>query len=54
MRLVHSREDNKEGAAWVHADKRIDLLKLDPDVNSHVIFSELGVYKFIGTMCDNL
>jgi hypothetical protein len=54
LRLVHSHEDGKEGAAWVHGDKRTDLIKLDMDANSHVIFSELGVYKFIGTLCDNL
>jgi hypothetical protein len=41
-------------ALWIKGEKRIELMSLDLDVNSPVIFTELGIYKFIGTLCENV
>lgn len=39
---------------WIRGEKRTDLVGLDLDVNSRLIFRDLGVYKFTGTICDNI
>jgi hypothetical protein len=39
---------------WVKGEKRLELVYLDTDVNSAVIFRDLGVYTFLGTLCDNV
>lgn len=55
LRLVNTTDDaTKSGTTWVRGEKRTPLIKLDVDVNSPLIFSELGVYKFTGTLCDNI
>ncbi len=54
LRLVDTHQGDAMTAAWVKGDKRTPLIWLDRDVNSHVIFSELGIYKQIGTLCDDL
>lgn len=55
LRLVDTRNDGGTlTAAWVKGDKRTELIRVDLDVNSHVIFSELGIYKQLGTLCDDL
>jgi hypothetical protein len=41
-------------ALWIRGEKRSELMVLDLDVNSPVIFRDLGVYKFTGTLCDNI
>jgi hypothetical protein len=38
---------------WVHGEKGDELHFLDLDVNSVLIFKELGIYGFLGTLCDN-
>jgi hypothetical protein len=47
-------ENGKSTAAWIKGEKRKELSVLDLDVNSHIIYSELGVYEFLGTVCDEL
>jgi hypothetical protein len=54
LRLVKTQQDAKSVTAWVKGAKRTELIPLDLDVNSRVIFKELGVYKFTGTICDNI
>jgi len=52
-----TRTNTAEGgsaATWSKGEKRVQLIPLDVDVNSVVIFSDLGIYKFIGTLCDNI
>lgn len=39
---------------WIRGEKRTDLVSLDLDVSSRLIFRDLGVYKFTGTICDNI
>jgi len=51
----HSEADNApHKAMWIRGDKRVELLSLDLEVNSPVIFTDLGIYKFIGTLCENV
>jgi hypothetical protein len=54
LRLVRNSESNKETTTWVKGEKRTELVFLDTDVNSVVIFKDLGIYTFLGTWCDNI
>jgi hypothetical protein len=54
LRLVRNSENGKETMTWVKGEKRIDLVYLDTDINSVVIFKDLGIYTFLGTWCDNV
>jgi len=55
LRLVRVFDDAaKDTATWVHGDKRTTLHLLDVDVNSPLIYRDLGVYGFVGTICENL
>lgn len=55
LRLVDDKNaDKTPPAVWIKGEKRTELLRLDLDVNSPLIFRGLGVYKFLGTLCDNL
>jgi hypothetical protein len=52
-----TRTSGAEGSnqvMWIRGEKRQELITLDTEVNSPVIFSELGIYKFMGTICDNI
>lgn len=51
LRLVTSPTKT---ATWVRGGKRTELIALDLDVNSPLIFRDLGLYKFLGTICDNI
>jgi hypothetical protein len=52
LRLVLDSEPPR--ARWARGDKVTELKMLDVDVNSPLIFRDLGVYGFIGTICENL
>jgi hypothetical protein len=55
LRLVNTTDsETKPSTKWVRGEKSTALLSLDLDVNSPVIFKDLGVYKFTGTLCDNI
>jgi hypothetical protein len=54
LRLVRHSENSKDTMTWVKGEKRTDLVFLDLDVNSAVIFKDLGIYTFLGTICDNV
>jgi hypothetical protein len=54
LRLVRTEQENKSSTLWVKGGKKTELIPLDTDANSPVIFNDLGVYKFIGTICDNI
>ncbi len=55
LRLVATADgETKPSTKWVKGEKKTDLIKLDLDVNSPVIFNDLGIYKFTGTLCDNI
>ena len=55
LRLVKTSDgETKPSTKWVRGEKKTDLIPLDVDVNSPVIFKDLGIYKFTGTLCDNI
>ena len=54
LRLVRQSENSKETMMWVKGGKRNELVFLDTDTNSAVIFKDLGIYTFLGTLCDNV
>jgi hypothetical protein len=57
LRLVRTVTDNsaeRSQITWVRGGKRHELISLDVEVNATVIWSELGVYKFLGTLCDHV
>ena len=51
---VRNSENNKETMTWVKGERRTELVFLDTDVNSAVIFKDLGINTFLGTPCDNV
>lgn len=56
LRLVTASDtaDGKRKVKWVHGDKGEELHFLDTDVESQLIYKDLGVYGFLGTLCDNV
>lgn len=55
LRLVNTAQgDTKPNTKWIRGEKKTDLIQLDLDVNSPIIFKDLGIYKFTGTVCDNI
>jgi hypothetical protein len=51
----HNGDDStRNEAVWVRGDKRMPLAVLPPDINGPLIYRELGVYSFIGTICENI
>lgn len=47
-------EDGSPTIVWARGGKTQTLISLDVDANSVVIYSDLGIYKFLGTLCDNI
>lgn len=48
------RLDAKASAmVWITGDKRVTLTALEPASNRSVIYNDLGVYAFIGNLCEN-
>jgi hypothetical protein len=53
LRMVKDNTEGKQTITWVKGEKRIQLSFLDTDVNSQLIFKDLGVYSFTGSICEN-
>jgi len=53
LRLVMNDGQPKSGL-WIKGEKKKDLVVLDTDRDSPMIFKELGIYGFLGTICDDL
>jgi hypothetical protein len=54
LRLIRNSENNRVTTTWVKGEKRTELVYLDTEINSVVIFKDLGIYTFLGTLCDNI
>jgi hypothetical protein len=54
LRIVRDTSDGKSTVTWVKGEKRITLVTLDLDANSQLIFKDLGVYGFTGSICESL
>lgn len=54
LRLVHSG-GQPSSAEWGRGSAPpVELTVLNTDVNSPLIYSDLGIYTFLGTICDNI
>jgi hypothetical protein len=54
LRLVHgAASDEPEKAVWIKGKKSTDLVPVDIVASSRMIYRDLGVYKSLGTFCDN-
>ncbi len=57
LKIVTQKTDDPndhDTAFWVRGDKKEELVDLDVDLNSPVIFGELGIYTFTSTVCDTM
>jgi len=54
LRMVRDATEDKQTITWVKGDKRQQLFALDLDANSALIFKDLGVYGFTGSICESL
>jgi hypothetical protein len=55
LRLVTTTgASTPKSVTWVRGERKTELIVLDLDVNSPLIFRDLGLYKFMGTLCDNI
>ncbi|MDX2089013.1 MAG: hypothetical protein SFX73_14245 [Kofleriaceae bacterium] len=55
LRLVRTDTPGvKPEMRWIKGKTKIDLVFVDTDTSERMIFRELGVYKSLGTWCDNL
>ncbi len=59
LRLVYTAdngmgEPKSRSPVWVKGGKKSELVELSVEINGPLIFNELGVYKFIGSICENV
>lgn len=54
LRLVHGTGAVQPAAQWIKGGKPTSLIQLDVYANSPLIFSDFGIYTFLGTICDNV
>lgn len=61
LRLVHTVNNvdtvepkSKPSTTWVKGGKKTELIWLDTYVNGPMIFNDLGIYKFIGSICESM
>lgn len=55
LRLINTVDNSdKTSTVWVKGGKKTELIGLDVHINSPIIFNELGIYKFTGSICENL
>ena len=54
LRFVHGEEDGKSTAAWVKGGKKTELVFLSTESNERMIYKDLGVYTFTGSICENM
>lgn len=54
LRIVRDVSEGKQNIQWVKGGKRSSLVSLDLDANSALIFKDLGIYGFTGSICENL
>jgi hypothetical protein len=54
LRIVRDTTEGKNHVQWVKGEKRAQLVSLDLDVSSQLIFKDLGVYGFTGSICESM
>lgn len=54
LRLVRSGGSETSKAVWIKGKTKTELVPVDVYASLRVIYRDLGVYKSLGTICDNL
>ena len=54
LRIVRDTTEPKPQITWVKGQKRAPLVSLDTAANSALIYKDLGIYGFTGSICENL
>jgi hypothetical protein len=54
VRFVRGVAGDKSTAMWVQGSNKTQLSLLDIDASSRLIFKDLGIYQFLGTLCDDI
>jgi hypothetical protein len=54
LRIVRDATQDKPSVTWVKGEKRTTLFSLDLDVSSALIFKDLGIYAFTGSICESI
>jgi hypothetical protein len=54
LRFVKAVDDGKATTYWVKGGKKTELVQLDIEQNERMIYKDLGVYAFTGSICENL
>jgi hypothetical protein len=54
VRFVRGLSGDKSTATWVQGSNKTQLSLLDTDASSRLIFKDLGIYQFLGTLCDDI
>jgi hypothetical protein len=54
LRFIRNIDDEKKSTmTWVKGAKKTELISLDIESNLRMIYRELGVYGFTGSICEN-
>jgi hypothetical protein len=54
LRFVKSVDGGKTSTYWVKGGKKVELVSLDLEQNERMIYKDLGVYAFTGSICENM
>jgi hypothetical protein len=54
LRIVRDTTVEKPTVTWVKGEKRTTLFSLNLDASSALIFKDLGIYGFTGSICENI
>jgi len=54
LRIVRDTSEPKPSVTWVKGEKRVPLVNLDTDANSALIYKDLGIYGFTGSICETM
>jgi hypothetical protein len=55
LKVAHNPDNSAEiHAWWIRGEKKMELTALDEYSNYSVIYRDLGIYAFTGTLCDDM
>ena len=54
VRFVHDADAKTHAVTWVRGSTTTKLVLLDLDVSGPLVFKDLGIYTFLGTLCDDI
>lgn len=54
LRLTNTNKPGGREISWIKGGKRVELIGLDLYMNTILVYSDLGIYKFMGNLCDKI